>query len=368
MSPKVFSFINYPITVRRREVSCLSRKWHTSFNLCRFSHQQPRTFIQPSHPFKNPRIFSVLGKVERRRRRRHFDDGWPVQDHGVIQGHAGWSAREEDICLTHGSGWDHGCDQAAVRCWCNRRGTQTTDEDDGEGRRKRALDAEGEGHTLGSRNALGRGQSGECHDRKCGIVAWAGLDEGCGGGVDRVKTESGAVWICRCDFSEVESMDCSVDRFGDEDRTSNAEICLAGDETCSAKVGGYADALEHRGESDEGMGVSIREVVCAGCHWLGASGHDGRSEKLDMLLFVVSNVLEVGVVLGAEAGCHEVLLRHAFNAAFVESVFEMLQGEGILEDIDVGRGSLAFVRAGKSCDEQKGCHCGGSEELHTLIW
>ena len=117
------------------------------------------------------------------------------------------------------------------------------------------------------------------------------------------------------------------------------------------------------------MGVRVGEVVCAGCNWLGASGHEGGGEQLDVLLFVVSDVLEVGIILGAEAGCHEVLLRHAFNAAFVESVLEMLQGEGILEDIDIGRGILAFIiGAGKSCNQQKGCRCGGSEELHALCW
>lgn len=69
-----------------------------------------------------------------------------------------------------------------------------------------------------------------------------------------------------------------------------------------------------------------------------------------MLFFVVGDVLEVVVVGTAEAGFYEVCLCHARNAAFVEDVLEMLESEGILEDIEVSDVSLAFERVGNGCD------------------
>ena len=66
--------------------------------------------------------------------------------------------------------------------------------------------------------------------------------------------------------------------FGHEDGACNAKVRLAGDETGTAKVGGCTDALEHRGERDEGFGVSVGEVVRAGRDWLGASGGEGGAE------------------------------------------------------------------------------------------
>ena len=46
----------------------------------------------------------------------------------------------------------------------------------------------------------------------------------------------------------------------------------------------------------------------------------------------------------------------------------MLQGEGILEDVSVGDGSLTFEGVGNGCDCQQRCRCGGGEELHAFDW
>lgn len=292
----------------------------------------------------------MLGEIERGSRRRHLDDGWPVQDHRVIQGHVGRGIGEEDISLTHRSGRDHGFDHAPVHRWRNRCRTQPAHKDDVERRGKRSLDAKGEGDTLGSRDALRGGQSWERHDGKRGIGARAGSDEGGCEGVDGIETERGAVGVRGRDFPEVETLDGGVEGFGDEDGAGDAEVGLAGDEAGAAEVGGCADALEHRGEGDEGFRVRVGEVVRAGCDGGGAGGHDGRGEELDVLFFVVGDVLEVVVVVGAEAGAEEVGLGHALYAAFVEGVLQMLQGEGILQDVEVGDGSLAFEWVRNGCD------------------
>ena len=46
----------------------------------------------------------------------------------------------------------------------------------------------------------------------------------------------------------------------------------------------------------------------------------------------------------------------------------MLEGEGILEDVNVGNGSLTFDGVGDRRDCQQRCRCRGSEELHVLLW
>ncbi len=197
---------------------------------------------------------------------------------------------------------------------------------------------------------MGRCQGWECHDWQCGIGGWAGGDEGGGEGVYGVEAERGAVGVRGGDFAEVETLDGGVEGFGDEDGARDAEVFLAGDEAGAAEVGGCADALEDRGECDEGFGVRVREVVGAGCDWFGAGGGECRGEELDVLFFVVGDVLEVVVVCRAEAGVHEFFFRHFRDGAFVEDVLEMLEGEGVLEYIDIGDGGLTFDGMGHSCD------------------
>ena len=45
----------------------------------------------------------------------------------------------------------------------------------------------------------------------------------------------------------------------------------------------------------------------------------------------------------------------------------MLEGEGILEDVYVGDGSLTFDRVSYSCDCQQQCRCRRGEELHAFV-
>ncbi len=97
-----------------------------------------------------------------------------------------------------------------------------------------------------------------------------------------------------------------MDGFGDEDGAGDAQVGFAGDEGGAAEVGGHADAFEDGGERDEGFGVRVGEAVGAGCDGCVAGRHEGGGEELDVLFFVVDDVLEVVVVGGAEAGFDEV--------------------------------------------------------------
>lgn len=212
----------------------------------------------------------MLGQIKRGSGRRHLDDGRSVQNGGVGEGRVGRGAGDEDVRLAHGRSRDDGRDHVAPHRRHDGCGAQTAYEDDEEGRRQAALDAEGEGHARGGGDTLGRGQGGEGHDGERGVGARAGLDEGRGEGVDGVKAERGAVWIRGRDLPEVEALDGRVERFSDKDRARDTEIGFAADEAGAAEVGGCADALEHRRESDERFRIGVREVICAGCDWHGA--------------------------------------------------------------------------------------------------
>ena len=253
----------------------------------------------------------MLREIKRGRGRRHLDDSGAVEDHGIHEGRVRRGLCDEDVRLTHGGGRDHGGDHVPLHGRRDGRGAEPADEDDAEGRRQAARRAEGEGHARGGGDALGRGQGGEGHDGEGDVGARAGLDEGRGEGEDGVETEGGAVGVRGGDLFEVEALDGGVEGLGDEDGARDAEVGGAVDEGGGAEVGGYADALEDRGEGDEGFGVGVGEGVGAGRDGLGAGGHEGGGEELDVLFLVVGDVLEVGVVLRAEAGVREVFFRHA---------------------------------------------------------
>ena len=246
-------------------------------------------------------------------------------------------------------------------------GVQTADEDDEESRGQGAVDAEGEGDAGGGGNALGGFQRGEGLDGERGVGRGAGFDESGGERVDGIEAERGAVGAGRGDFAEVEALNGGVEGFGDEDGTGDAEVGFASDEAGATEVGGGTDAFEHGGEGDEGFGVGVGEAVGAGCDGFRSSGREGGGEEHNVLFLVVGDVLEVVVVGGAEAGVGEGLLGHLGDGAFVEDVLEMLEGEGILEDVSIGDGGLTFDWRGHGCDGEQRHGCRDSEELHACL-
>ena len=148
---------------------------------------------------------------------------------------------------------------------------------------------------------------------------------------------------------------------GDEDGARDAEVVLAGDETRAAEVGGCADALEHGGEPDEGLGVFVGEVVCACCDGGGAGRLESGGQVLHVELLVVDDVFEVVVVGLGEAGGEEGGCGEFGDATFVEDVFQMLKGQGVLENVDISDGTLFHGSGQGGRGEQKTCCRGGGE-------
>ena len=76
-----------------------------------------------------------------------------------------------------------------------------------------------------------------------------------------------------------------------------------------------------------------------------------------MVLFVGYNVEEVGVVLCAEAGGGEVGFGKLADALFVEDVFQVFEGQSVLEDVEVGDCLTLFdgVGEGRRGEQQGSC-------------
>ena len=177
---------------------------------------------------------------------------------------------------------------------------------------------------------MGGRQSWERHHRECGIGGGARSDELGRERVDRVQSQRGTVGVCWCDFADGEALQRSVYSLGHEDGTGNAEVRLGGDEACTAQVGVGADAFEHGGEGDEGHGVRVGEGVGAGLHGDGTGGGDRGLKVEYVLFFVVRDIFEIGIVVGAEAGIEEHLFWHGGDAALVEDIFKVLELVGCL--------------------------------------
>ena len=78
--------------------------------------------------------------------------------------------------------------------------------------------------------------------------------------------------------------------------------------------------------------ISIRKAIGTGRDGRVTSGLDCRGQKLDVRLFVVSNVVEVVVVIRGVTSLDEVLLGEVLERLFVEDVLKMLQLD---EELDI---------------------------------
>ena len=184
----------------------------------------------------------------------------------------------------------------------------------------------------------GDGERREGLEGEGGVGGRARLDEGSRQGVDGGRVEGSAVGVGNGDFANGGALVRGVLGLSHQDGTGDGQVGLAGDQGSTAEVGGGADALEDRGEGDEGRDVRVREGVLALGDRGDTSGGQSSREELDVLGLIVSDVLEVVVVVGAVASVHEVLLGELLEGSVVELVLEVLEGESELENggIDVG--------------------------------
>lgn len=163
-----------------------------------------------------------------------------------------------------------------------------------------------------------------------------------------------------------------VARLSGEDRTGHSHVGGLGDARGGAEVGRDTDVLDDGREADKRLDVGDAKVVGAGG---GGSGTERASEDSNVLGLVAGDLLNavadpVGVAGRGEVGLGklvEVLRGSAPDShheqetnLVVEGVLEVLQGQGVLEDLHVGDGgALGGGRSEGRGGEERGSGSGG---------
>lgn len=98
------------------------------------------------------------------------------------------------------------------------------------------------------------------------------------------------------------------------------------------EVGGDADALEDHGEGGEFGDGGVREGVGAGG---GGVGADGLAEEVDVLELVRVDLRVAVADPGRVAGLGEGVRVELGQRARVERLLEVLEGQRVLEDVEV---------------------------------
>lgn len=121
-----------------------------------------------------------------------------------------------------------------------------------------------------------------------------------------------------------------------QDRARGRQVGCAHDVCGRAQVGADAYTFEDRGCRDEVCHVRDAEVVRAGGYGGCAGFHESGGQEGNVRHFVGGDFFQVGVEGRVEAAGCEVGLGEVFETFLVEGVFEVLEGEGIVEDVGVG--------------------------------
>ena len=197
-------------------------------------------------------------------------------------------------------------------------------------------------------NTSGGGGDGEARERgdaKGRVAGWAGYEKGPGEGVDLVEVQGCIVWGWEGGLVDAGAQVGRVAGFDGEDGACGSEIVLGRNVCCCAEVGGDTDAFEDGGEGHEGGWIGVGEVIDAFRWSDGTGGGEAGGQEGDVVGFVGRDTLEVSVegcieACGGELGGGEV-----GQALTVEGRFEMLEGQGVLENGHVALASGRVIFA-----------------------
>ena len=149
-----------------------------------------------------------------------------------------------------------------------------------------------------------------------------------------------------------------MSRLHRQDRPGSRQVGCAHDVCRRAQVGADAYALEDRGCRDEVCHVCDAKVVRAGGHGGCAGFGESGGQEADVRGFIGGDLFQVGVEGRVEAAGCEVGLREVLETFLVEGVFEVLEGESIVENVGVGDcwGGLTdlFQKGATACALGKG--------------
>ena len=121
-----------------------------------------------------------------------------------------------------------------------------------------------------------------------------------------------------------------------QDRARGGQVGCAHDVCRGTQVGADAHALKDRGCLDEVRDVCDAKVVRAGGHWGRAGLGESGGQECNVRGLVRGDFLQVGIEGRVEAAGCEVGLGEVGQSFSVEGVFQVLEGESIVEDVGVG--------------------------------
>jgi len=163
-------------------------------------------------------------------------------------------------------------------------------------------------------------------------------DELGGKGIDHVEAKGGVVGSSPVSLGEDGAgPEALVAGLGGEDSTGDGGVEGLSDILVGADVGRDTDVLEEGREGDEGLDVGEGEGVLARGDGLVTKG--GR-EDLDVGRLVLGDLGGAAADPVGEAGVLEVLRRELGEGLRIVGGLEVLKGEGVLEDLDVGDGPI----------------------------
>jgi hypothetical protein len=174
-----------------------------------------------------------------------------------------------------------------------------------------------------------------------------------GESVDLVEGERGIEWLRERRLLELGSDVGVVAGLNSEDGAGCVQVVGVGNGSSGTEVGADSDTLENGCESNEGGWVGGWEGVDALCDGLVT---ESLGEERDMGGLIVGDFLEVGVEWVGETGLDEVLLGVVGKTLTVELVLELHEGQGVVEDVNVGNGG------GELDDWASRCNCGESSD------
>lgn len=204
--------------------------------------------------------------------------------------------------------------------------------------------------------------------------------------IGRLLNTDSAVGVGSSDLAGSVALERGVDRLGHQDRASDSQVVLAGDQRSGTEVGRSTNTLENGSETQEALGVGVGEGVGASLDGGHTSLLQGTGEELNVVLLIVGDVLKVVVVVAtvtcniisfmqlprsrhiSHTGLLEVLSGELLQDTLVENVLEVLQSKGKVEDrgINVVAGNN---RGGRSDRSQKRhsaedgvLHCGKRQD------
>lgn len=178
------------------------------------------------------------------------------------------------------------------------------------------------------------------------VARRAGDEEARGHGVDLVGRERVVLGL-RVRRQRERGTDVRrVPRFDRQDTPSSSKIVLVHDLPRRTQVSRDTDPLEDLRCRHERGNAGNAKGVGALLHRRGASGFQRGCEELDVVGFLKGDGFDVVVEGGVEAGRGEGGFGEVGQALAVEGVFEVFEGEGVVDDVDCAVSSVRLTESG----------------------